>query len=253
MNTEIIKQQLSTLRLGFSAKNLEEVIGKHKKAVSLGWLSELLQLEIDQRKENSIQTKIRSARFPEITTLEAFDFSFNPKIDKQKILELASLKFLDHNGIALFLGTTGAGKTHLAIAIGVIAARAGHKVFATSAKRLNALLLAARHRGTLDELFKKILSAKLWILDDWGMVSFPKEVSEEIFDLFDRRKFSSAMILTSNRDVNEWPQVFHEPVLASAAIDRIFDRADISIFEGPSYRLKGKIQIKEIDSIKSNH
>ena len=61
------------------------------------------------------------------------------------------------------------------------------------------------------------------------------------------------MILTSNRDVNEWPQVFHEPVLASAAIDRIFDRAGITIFEGPSYRLKGKIQIKEIDSIKSNH
>ena len=146
---------------------------------------------------------------------------------------MASLKFLDHNGIALFLGNTGAGKTHLAVAIGVIAARAGHKVFATSAKRLNALLLAARLRGTLDDLFEKILSAKLWILDAWGKVSFPKEVSEEIFDLFDRRKFSSAMILTSNRDVNEWPQVFHEPVLASAAIDRIFDCADITIFEGP--------------------
>ena len=71
-----------------------------------------------------------------------------------------------------------------------------------------------------------------------------REVAEEIFDLLDRRKHSSAMILTSNRDIDEWPQVFPDPVIANATIDRIFDRADISIFKGMSYRLKGKIEIK---------
>ncbi len=75
----------------------------------------------------------------------------------------------------------------------------------------------------------------------------PREIAEEVFDLLDRRKFSSAMILTSNRDIDEWNQVFPDPVLANATIDRIFDRADISLFKGKSYRLKGKIKVKNID------
>ena len=74
-----------------------------------------------------------------------------------------------------------------------------------------------------------------------------REIAEEIFDLFDRRKYSSAMILTSNRDIDEWPQVFPDPVIANATIDRIFDRAEICLFKGRSYRLKGKIEVKNID------
>ena len=128
-----------------------------------------------------------------------------------------------------------------------MAAQAGHKVFCSSVKRLSTKIKKARERNTLDVLFKQILTSKLWILDDWGVVSMPRDVSEEVFDLFDRRKHSSAMILTSNRDVEEWPQVFNEPILASAAIDRMFEHAQICIFEGPSHRMKGRILFKEID------
>ena len=95
-------------------------------------------------------------------------------------------------------------------------------------------------------LFKRILSARLWILDDWGVVSMKSEVSEEVFDLLDRRRHSSALILTSNRDVDEWGAVFPDPVLAGAAIDRLFDRANILTFTGESYRLKGKIHLKNL-------
>ncbi|MBK9037789.1 MAG: ATP-binding protein [Bdellovibrionales bacterium] len=105
----------------------------------------------------------------------------------------------------------------------------------------------ARERNTLDKLFKQILTSKLWILDDWGVVTMPRDVSEEIFDLFDRRKYNSAMILTSNRDVEEWPQVFSDPILANAAIDRMFEQAKIVVFEGPSYRMKGRIILPDID------
>ena len=77
-------------------------------------------------------------------------------------------------------------------------------------------------------------------MDDWGVVSLSREVSEEVFDLLDRRQYSTAMILTSNRDISEWPEVFVDPVLASAAIDRIFDRATVTIFKGKSYRGEGK-------------
>jgi DNA replication protein DnaC len=157
------------------------------------------------------------------------------------------LKFVEANEIALFLGNPGTGKTHIAIAIGMLAASAGHSVFCTSVKRLGSRIRKARERNMLDLLFKQILSSKLWILDDWGVVTMPRDISEEFFDLFDRRKHDSAMILTSNRDVNEWPQVFSDPVLAGAAIDRMFENAHVCVFEGPSHRMKNRIMFKEID------
>lgn len=128
------------------------------------------------------------------------------------------------------------------------AAQAGHSVFCTSVKRLGTKIRKARENNMLDILFKQILTSKLWILDDWGVVTMPRDVSEEIFDLFDRRKHNSAMILTSNRDVEEWPQVFPDPILASAAIDRMFENSHICIFEGPSHRMKGRINFNDIDS-----
>lgn len=94
------------------------------------------------------------------------------------------------------------------------------------------------------EFIKKILSSNLWILDDWGVVSLNRDVSEEVFDLLDRRTFSTSMILTSNRDIGEWPEVFVDPVLASAAIDRIFDRAKVAVFKGKSYRAEGNNKVR---------
>jgi DNA replication protein DnaC len=249
MTPEIVKSLLKDLRLPIAARELEPVLSQQKKAVSLGWVSELLEREIDSRRETSLRNRLKSARFPEITTLENFDFSFNPDIDEEKIRELATLKFVDQNQIALFLGAPGVGKTHLALAIGVLAVRDGRRVYCTSAKRLAQEIMLGRLRGNLDQLFKRMLSAHLWIIDDWGVVSMNREVAEEIFDLMDRRKHSSAMILTSNRDVSEWAEVFPDPIIANATVDRIFDRARTVLFKGQSYRLKGRIETKEIKSV----
>lgn len=243
MNVETIKQQLKTLKLPTAVQELEAVIGKHKQAVSLHWVSELLEREIDTRKERALQKRIARACFPEVKTLESFDWKFNQKVDRDKIEELAGLEFIKNNQIALMLGNAGTGKTHIALAIGVLAAKAGVKVYCTSAKRLAQEITVARLKNNLDVLFRKILSTDLWIIDDWGVVSMTREISEEVFDLLDRRKYHSAMILTSNRDIKEWNEVFHDPVLANATIDRIFDRAQIVIFEGKSYRLMGRITI----------
>ena len=212
-------------------------------------MSELLEKEIDSRRENAIRLRIKKAGFPELTSLENFDWSFNPEIGEVRIRELAELKFIDENLIALFLGPPGVGKTHLALAIGVLAAQRGHSVYWASAKKLSNQILIHRQKNQLDQFFKKVLSAKLWIIDDWGVVSMGREIAEEVFDLLDRRKHQSAMILTSNRDVSEWGEVFPDPVIANATIDRIFDRPKIVIFKGQSYRLKGRIKNrdKEID------
>jgi DNA replication protein DnaC len=249
MNPEILKSQFTTLRLPTAARELEGVLAEQKKAVSLGWVSSLLERETDARREKSFKHRLKTARFPEITTLEGFDFSFNPDIDEEKIRDLATLKFMDQNQIALFLGAPGVGKTHLALAIGVLAVQAGRRVYCTSAKRLAQEIMLGKLRNNLDSFFKKLLAAQLWIIDDWGVVSMSREVAEEIFDLMDRRKHSSAMILTSNRDVSEWGEVFPDQIIANATVDRIFDRAKTVFFKGPSYRLKGRIQTREIKAV----
>jgi len=247
MTIDTIRDQLKTLHLSHAARELEGLLSKRKSRAEMGWLCELLEAELDARKQNAIERRIKRADFPERRSLEQFNWEFNPKIPREKIEELATLKFVEQNEIALFLGNPGTGKTHCAIAIGMRAAQAGHSVFCTSVKRLGTKIRKAREKNALDVLFKQILTTKLWILDDWGVVSMPRDVSEEVFDLFDRRKHNSAMILTSNRDVEEWPQVFSDPVLASAAIDRMFEDANISIFEGPSHRMKARIKFNEID------
>jgi DNA replication protein DnaC len=251
MSLTVIKEQMRKLLLATAANEIEEILARQKKAVSLGWLSELLEKELDTRRANSTTKRIKLARFPEVTSLEGFDWSFNEKIDRVAVEDLATLKFVEDNEIALLLGSPGTGKSHLGIAIGVLAAQRGHRVYWSSVKRLAKQIELARARNSLDLLFKQILSSKLWILDDWGVISMGREVSEEVFDLLDRRKHSCALLLTSNRAVEEWPRVFPDPIIANAAIDRLFERAKILVFEGPSYRLRGRIkcgQTEEIDT-----
>ena len=196
-------------------------------AVGCGLTSARIRCETREESpgEDQVSTIPRSDNPGELRFYLQSRYPFNPDIDEEKIKDLATLTFIEQNQIALFLGAPGVGKTHLALAIGLLAVRAGKRVYCTSAKRLGQEILLGKLRNNLDQLFKKILSAHLWIIDDWGVVSMNREVAEEVFDLMDRRKHSSAMILTSNRDVSEWSEVFPDPIIANATVDRIFDRA----------------------------
>lgn len=252
MNVETVKTQLRSLRLSAAARELEQVLMQHKKAVNLDWLSDLLAREIDARKHNALKLRFKQAGFPESVSFETFDFRFNPEIDEAAIRDLATLQFIEEHGIALLLGPCGVGKTHVALALGVAAAHRGHRVYWATHKKLIEHITLAKAHGTLDQFFKRLLSCQLWIIDDWAAVSMNREIAEEVFDLIDRRKYSSGLVLTSNRDVTEWGEVFPNSVLANATIDRLFEQAHTVVFKGKSYRLKGRITTREIDSALHN-
>ena len=222
-------------------QEIDIVIQKQSsKTIYFDWVADLLSREIDARKERAVLGRIKRADFSETTALETFDWEFNPTISREAVEQLATLEFIDRNEVVLLLGKPGTGKTHIATAIGIKAVYKGHRVFSTSLKKLIQLITTAKAKNSLDLLFKKVLSARLWILDDWGIISMQSHVAEEVFDLLDRRRRCGALILTSNRDVDEWHSCFPDPVIASAAIDRIFDRPHVVTFDGDSYRLKGK-------------
>jgi DNA replication protein DnaC len=239
MSVKSVEELLKELRLHTAASELEETLRQSSSNISLSWLVNLLQREIDSRREKQLQSKIKASKIPDLKSIENFDWNFNPTINKEKVLDLSKLKFIKEKEVVLFLGQPGTGKSHLSQAIGLKAIMEGKNVYWSSIKVLVEDILKAKSRNELSKLFKKILSSDLWILDDWAVIGLSREVSEEVFDLLDRRKNNTAMLLTSNRDINEWPQVFVDPVLASAAIDRIFDRPNITIFSGKSYRASG--------------
>tara|TARA_B100000508_G_C11461000_1_gene279249 strand:+ start:1926 stop:2678 length:753 start_codon:yes stop_codon:yes gene_type:complete len=250
MGVKTVEGLLRELKLSTAADEINEVLSMSKANVSFSWITNLLQREVDSRKEKRLQSRIRRSKIPELKSLEQFDWKFNESINKEKIDDIAELDFVKNSEIVLFLGQPGTGKSHIASAIGLKAIYSGSNVYWTSLKRLSEDIIKAKEKNELSVLFKKILNSNLWILDDWGVVSLSREVSEEVFDLLDRRKYSTAMILTSNRDISEWPEVFVDPVLASAAIDRIFDRANVTIFKGKSYRGEGKKEEKVLDTKK---
>jgi DNA replication protein DnaC len=252
MNLETVKSQLRALRLSAAARELEQVLLAHKKAINLDWLSDLLTRELDTRRANAVNLRIKQAGFPQQASLETFDFRFNPDINEAEIRNLASLKFIDEHAIALFLGAPGVGKSHVALALALSAAQRGYRVYWATHKKLLQDITLARAQHTLDQFFKRVLACQLWVIDDWAAVSMSRELAEEVFDLIDRRKYSTALVLTSNRDVTEWGEVFPNSVIANATIDRLFENAHTVVFKGKSYRLKGRITSRQIDSALSN-
>ncbi|MCG6923340.1 MAG: IS21-like element helper ATPase IstB [Acidobacteria bacterium] len=200
------------------------------------FLVRLLRDEVERRGAKQMATRIRKASFEHAKTLEDFDFLFNPTVPKAKVLELATCGFVGRHENVLLLGPTGTGKSHLAQAIGHRACRAGHSTLFVAAHELFNELRAARADGTVNKRLQRYLNVELLILDDLGLRPLQHTDPLDLYDLIRGRYERGAMIVTSNRAVKELHPMFGDPLLASAALDRLLHHAHVLELTGNSFR-----------------
>ena len=180
----------------------------------------------------------RSGASPTVKTLAGFDFVFQPSLDKNRILALAELKFIDHAEVVHLLGPPGTGKSHLATALAVEAVKAGRSVYFSTLADIITSLAAAEREGQLRQRLRYLCRAALLVVDEIGYLPVIPGGGNLFFQLVNARYEKGAMILTSNRGFAEWGEVFGDPVVATALLDRLLHHAVVIQIEGSSYRLR---------------
>ena len=213
-----------------------------KDASYADFLEDVLKAERDARRVRARAMLTRTAGFPALKTLEAYDFAFATGAPRAQIQELASLGFVERAENLVLLGPSGTGKTHLAIAFGLLATHRGWKVRFTTAADLVIALEAAQRQGRMKEMMHRtVATPKLLIIDEIGYLPFGREQANLFFQVVARRYEKGSMILTSNLAFGSWDEAFAgDAVLTAAMLDRILHHATVVQISGESYRLKDK-------------
>lgn len=200
------------------------------------FLYRLLSDEVERRESRQLEQRLRRAHFEHRTTLEDFDFAFNPDVPKAKIIDLATCTFVQRKENVLLVGKTGVGKSHIAQALGHRSCLAGHPVVYTSAHDMLIQLRAARGDQSYDRRLLRFTSPAVLIIDDLGLRPLVHDEPLDLYEIIRHRYEHGSTIITSNRSAEELHGLFGDALLASAAMDRLLHRSHVIIMEGDSYR-----------------
>lgn len=202
------------------------------------YLFRLAELELIDRDRRKVDRKIRQARFPTIKSLDSFDFTAIPSLNKKRVLDLARCEYIDRRENVIILGNSGTGKTHMALAMGLIACQKGMTVAFTTAAALVHELLEARDEKRLLKMQQQLAKVQLLIIDELGFVPLSKTGAELLFELFSQRYEQGSILITSNLPFEEWTEIFASERLTGALLDRLTHHVHILEMNGDSYRLK---------------
>lgn len=204
----------------------------------IDFLSLLLEDEAGNRRSNSYRKRFSKSKLDSMKTLENYDFSYQPELNKKEILNLASCRYIEDRSNIIFMGNPGVGKTHLANALGIEAIKMGYKVLFVQANDLLLKLVSSRGDGTYYELMKELTTVDLLIIDEVGFKKVTANYVDEFFEIIRRRYENGSIIITTNRPFEEWSNIFGDAVLASAIIDRLVHHVNVIKITGKSYRIK---------------
>jgi DNA replication protein DnaC len=237
---ERIRRHLVGLRMPRALETLDHLVAQIERGQlgTIEAIETLLAEELTIRETRRIKAALQMARLSVVKTLSGFDFAFQPSLDRNRILALAQLDFIDRREVVHLIGQSGTGKSHLAVALGVEAVRAGRSVYFSPLGDIIDSLARADREGRLRERIRCLCRAQLLIIDEIGYLSVGASAGKLFFQLVNARYEKGAMILTSNRGFAEWGEVFGDPVVATALLDRLLHHAVVVQIEGSSYRLR---------------
>ncbi len=209
------------------------------------YLARLVELELIDRERRMVERRIKAAKFPTVKSLESFDFSAIPKLNKIQVLELARCEWIDRRENVIALGPSGTGKTHVALGLGLAACQKGLSVGFTTAASLVSEMMEARDERRLLRFQKQMAGYKLLIIDELGFVPLSKTGAELLFELISQRYERGATLITSNLPFDEWTETFGTERLTGALLDRLTHHVNILEMNGESYRLANSTARKQ--------
>lgn len=235
-----LKSKLRDLKLAGAVKSLESR-NKHALENKLSYI-EFLELIVEDeyanRMANSYQKRFSKAKLSLHKTFDNYDFAYQPELDKKLVSDLMSCRFINEKKNIVLMGKPGTGKTHLANAIGLEAIKQGYKVMFSHVNDMIEKLYASKADGTFLSAQRAYLSADLLILDELGFKKIPASGLDDFFEIIRKRYENGSLIITTNRNFEDWGNVFGDMVLASAIIDRIVHYCHIIKINGESFRIK---------------
>lgn len=207
----------------------------------------LLESELQEREENQRQRRLKQATFPINKTLETYDFSLMPSLNKNRLMKLAKGEFVEKKENIIFLGNSGTGKTHLAIALGMEMILNGYKVKFTTASELVEQLLISNDEHKLGAFENKWLKYDVIIVDELGYVPFSKIGAELLFQFFSNRYERGSVMITTNLEFSEWTNLFGNEKITAALLDRLTHKAHILLLNGESYRFRESLKHRKTE------